>query len=55
MSCVKTPENLSDLFNEFNNFSDQNKNQKNVSNSKYCDLNEIKPFNKLSPPDDFFI
>ena len=34
--------------NEFNNFSDQNKNQENVSNCKYYDLNEIKPLNKLN-------
>ena len=39
---LKPQKNLSDLFNELNNFSDQNKNQQNVSNSKYYDLNEIK-------------
>ena len=44
---LKPQKNLSDLFNEFNNFSDQNKNQENVSNCKYYDLNEIKPLNKL--------
>ena len=45
---LKPQKNLSDLFNEFNNFSDQNKNQENVSNCKCYDLNEIKPLNKLN-------
>ena len=45
--ALKPQKNLSDLFNEFNNFSDQNKNQENVSNCRYYDLNEIKPLNKL--------
>ena len=48
MSCFKTPGKLKWSFNEFNNFSDQNKNQDNVSNCKYYDLNEIKPLNKLN-------
>ena len=52
-TCIKTlvlkpQKNLSDLFNEFNNFSDQNKNQENISNCKYYDLSEIKPLNKLN-------
>ena len=34
---LKPHKNLSDLFNEFNNFSDQNKNQVNVSICKYYD------------------
>ena len=45
---LKPQKNLSDLFNEFNNISDHNKNQENVSNSKYHDLNEIKHLNKLN-------
>ena len=45
---LKPKKNSSDLFNEFNNFSDQNKNQENVSNCKYYDLNEVKPLNKLN-------
>ena len=35
---LKPQKNLIDLFNEFNNFSDQNKNQGKVSNCKYYDL-----------------
>ena len=42
---LKPQKNLCDLFNEFNNFSDQNKNQENISN---CNLNEIKPLSKLN-------
>ena len=45
---LQPQKNLSDLFNESNNFSGQNKNQENVSNCKYYDLNEIKPLNKLN-------
>ena len=45
---LKPQKNLSYLFNEFNNLSDQNKNQENVSDCKYYDLNEIKPLNKLN-------
>ena len=45
---LKSPKSLSDLFNEFNNSSDQNKNQENASNCKYYDLNEIRPLNKLN-------
>ena len=45
---LKPQKNLSDLFNEFNNFSDQNINQESVSNCKYYDLNEIKPLSKLN-------
>ena len=46
--CIKTSENLSDIFSEFNNFSDQSKYQENVSNCNYFDLNEIKPLNRLN-------
>ena len=35
---LKSQSNLRDLINEFNNFSDQNKNRKNVSNWKYYNL-----------------
>ena len=35
---LKSQSNLRDLINEFNNFSDQNKNRKNVSNCKYYNL-----------------
>ena len=45
---IKPQKNFSDLFNEFNNFSDRNKNQENVSNCKYYDLNEVKSLNKLN-------
>ena len=45
---LKPHKNLSSLFNEFNNFSAQNKKQENVSNCKYQDVNEIKPLNKLN-------
>ena len=45
---LKPQKSLSDLFNEFNNSSDQNKNQENASNCKYYDLNEIRPLNKLN-------
>ena len=45
---LKLQENLRDLFNEFNNFSDKNKTPENISNCKYYNLNEIKSFNKLN-------
>ena len=45
---LKPQKNLSDLFNEFHNFSDQNKNPDYVSNCKYYDLNEIKLLNELN-------
>ena len=45
---LKPQRNLIDLFNDFNNFSDQNKNQENVSHCKCYDLSEIKPLNKLN-------
>ena len=45
---LKLQKNFSDLFNEFNNFSDKNKTPENVSNCKYYNLNEIKSFNKLN-------
>ena len=49
-TCVvlKPQKNLSDIFSKFNNFSDQNKNQENISNCKYYHLNEIKPLKKLN-------
>ena len=45
---LKPPKNLSDLFIEFYNFSDQNKNPDNISYCKYYDLCEIKSLNKLN-------
>ena len=40
--------NVSEVFNEFNNFSGKNKNPDNVSNCKSYDLNERKTLNKLN-------
>ena len=45
---LKPQKNLIDLFKDFNTFSDQNKKDENVSNGKYYDLNEIKPWIKLN-------
>lgn len=45
---LKPQKNLSDLFNEFNDLSDQNKNQDNLSDCKYYELNEMKSLNNLN-------
>ena len=46
---LKSQENLTDLFNEFNNLSsDENNNWKNIINCKYYDIDEIQTLNKLN-------
>ena len=45
---LKSQKNLTNLLNDFKNFSDENKKQENLSNCNYYDLSEIKPLNKLS-------
>ena len=40
---LKPQENLTNLFNEFNNLSsDQNNNSENIINCKYYDIDEIQ-------------
>ena len=47
-STLKSPKNLSDLFNGFNDFSyQQNKNTENIINCQYYDIEEIQSFNYL--------
>ena len=46
-STLKSPKNLSSLFNELNNFSSQNKNTKNIINCKYYDIEEIQSLDNL--------
>ena len=46
---LKPQENLTNLFNEFNNLSsDQNNNSENIINCKYYDIDEIQTLNKLN-------
>ena len=46
---MKPQENLTNLFNEFNNLSsDQNNNSENIINCKYYDIDEIQTLNKLN-------
>ena len=46
---LKPQENLTNLFNEFNNlFSDQNNNSENIINCKDYDIDEIQTTNKLN-------
>ena len=46
---LKPQENLTNLFNEFNNLSsDQNNNSESIINCKYYDIDEIQTLNKLN-------
>ena len=46
---LKPQENLTNLFNEFNNLSsDQNNNSENIINCKFYDIDEIQTLNKLN-------
>ena len=46
---LKPQENLTNLFNEFNNLSsDQNNNSENIINSKYYDIDEIQTLIRLN-------
>ena len=46
---LKPQENLTNLFNEFNNLSsDQNNNSENIINCKYYDIDEVQTLNKLN-------
>ena len=46
---LKPQENLTNLFNEFNNLtSDQNSNSENIINCKYYDIDKIQTINKLN-------
>ena len=48
-STCKPPNNLSNLFNEFNNaYSQQNNNTENIISCKYYDIEEIQNLNNLN-------
>ena len=48
-STRKLPKNLSDLFNEFNNFfSQQNKYTENIINCKYYKIEEMQSLNNIN-------
>ena len=51
-STLKLPKNLSNLFNEFINFSSQqNKDTENILNRNYYDTEEIQSLNNLNHKD----
>ena len=51
-STLKTPKKLSNLFNEFTNFSyQQNKDNENIINCKYYNIDEIQSISNLNHED----